>query len=119
VLLLIVSHLNVILLDMAFKAHCAKYKLIKVDLHKGAILFHRIYTDLTNNFATIHDCTVYFNFKLPSVLLASRCSNFLIKYKSCYNYLCNLIAKLTVYIAKLFSCYHVWRIKIYNHLSAR
>jgi hypothetical protein len=36
----------------------------------------------------------YFNFKLPIVLLISRFSKFLIKYKNCENYLCNLIVIL-------------------------
>lgn len=35
----------------------------------------------TNNVAIVLDCTVYLNFKLPSVLLVSRYSKFLIKYE--------------------------------------
>jgi hypothetical protein len=50
----------------------------------------------TNNLAIVHHCTVYFNFKLPCVLIVSRHSKFLIMYKDCENYLFNLIAKLTV-----------------------
>ena len=39
----------------------------------------------TNNMYAIQDCLLYFNFKLPSRLLASRTAKFLAKYNTCDN----------------------------------
>ena len=49
----------------------------------------------TNNINIIRDCLAYFNFNLPSTLLVSRYNNFMLKYRSCDNFLCKLVVKLT------------------------
>ena len=49
----------------------------------------------TNNINIIRDCLAYFNFNLPSTLLVSRYNKFMLKYRSCGNFLCKLVVKLT------------------------
>jgi len=44
----------------------------------------------TGNISVIQDCTVFFNFMLPSTLLINRSKTFLRKYSNCDNFLCKL-----------------------------
>lgn len=62
---------------------------VVIKLFKMNHLISLLYT--TVQFTTISE------FKLTSVLLVSRFNNFLIRYKNCDKYLCNLIAKLIAY----------------------
>ena len=60
----------------------------------------------TNNISVIQECVTYFNFKLSSSLIMSRCARFLAKYNASENYLCKLSANHGKFHASSLS--HMW-----------